>query len=190
MNTEDNRADSNIFMFVIVKRKWGVLLWELQFKYLFFILQETLAANPNSEFKLFESQQYGESDLLFKDTTQCFVHTSHMDYRSILGDEFYSHAATVFNCTRSGMTEIQHSCWSDLSIRSLHHHSYVFMMLMFTFVLLTTDILEFCNQDVCHIFWWTNRRKCLLSCHPETCSFQIWRLQTITGILFIEEIKV
>ncbi|KAM8756100.1 saxiphilin-like [Acanthopagrus schlegelii] len=77
--------------------------------------QETLAANPNAEFKLFESQQYGESDLLFKDATQCFVHTSHMDYRSILGEEFYSHAETVFNCTHS-------------------------------------DILEFCNQDVCSIF--------------------------------------
>ncbi|XP_051270223.1 saxiphilin-like [Dicentrarchus labrax] len=77
--------------------------------------QETLSANPNSEFKLFESQQYGESDLLFKDATQCLVHTSHMDYRSILGDEFYSHAETVFNCTHS-------------------------------------DILEFCNQDVCSIF--------------------------------------
>uniref|UniRef100_UPI0037E8BBE4 saxiphilin-like n=1 Tax=Semicossyphus pulcher TaxID=241346 RepID=UPI0037E8BBE4 len=77
--------------------------------------QETLAANPNTEFKLFESQQYGESDLLFKDATQCFVHTSHMTSRSILGDEFYSHVESVFNCTHS-------------------------------------DILEFCNQDVCSIF--------------------------------------
>ncbi|KAA8593409.1 hypothetical protein FQN60_009525 [Etheostoma spectabile] len=64
---------------------------------------------------LMKSQQYGESDLLFKDATQCFVHTSHMDYRSILGEEFYSQAETAFNCTRS-------------------------------------DILEFCNQDVCSIF--------------------------------------
>uniref|UniRef100_A0A3B5AR53 Serotransferrin n=1 Tax=Stegastes partitus TaxID=144197 RepID=A0A3B5AR53_9TELE len=77
--------------------------------------QETLAANPNSEFSLFESHQYGESDLLFKDATQCFVHTSHMDYRSILGEEFYTHVEAVFNCTHS-------------------------------------DILEFCNQDVCSIF--------------------------------------
>ncbi|XP_038552196.1 melanotransferrin isoform X2 [Micropterus salmoides] len=77
--------------------------------------QETLTANPKTEFKLFESLQYGESDLLFKDATQCFVHTSHMDYRSILGEEFYSHTETVFNCTHS-------------------------------------DILEFCNQDVCSIF--------------------------------------
>uniref|UniRef100_A0A3Q1IEX2 Serotransferrin n=1 Tax=Anabas testudineus TaxID=64144 RepID=A0A3Q1IEX2_ANATE len=61
--------------------------------------QETLSAN--AEFKLFESQQYGESDLLFKDATQCLVHTSHMDYRSILGEEFYTHAETVFNCTHS-----------------------------------------------------------------------------------------
>ncbi|XP_040889104.1 saxiphilin [Toxotes jaculatrix] len=77
--------------------------------------QETLAANPNTEFKLFESQQYGESDLLFKDATQCFVHTSHMDYRSILGEEFYTHAESVFSCINS-------------------------------------DILQFCNQDVCSIF--------------------------------------
>uniref|UniRef100_A0A8C9ZHE8 Serotransferrin n=1 Tax=Sander lucioperca TaxID=283035 RepID=A0A8C9ZHE8_SANLU len=78
-------------------------------------LMKSQVTNPNAEFKLFESQQYGESDLLFKDATQCFVHTSHMDYRSILGEEFYSHAETAFNCTRS-------------------------------------DILEFCNQDVCSIF--------------------------------------
>uniref|UniRef100_A0A671XNN0 Serotransferrin n=1 Tax=Sparus aurata TaxID=8175 RepID=A0A671XNN0_SPAAU len=78
-------------------------------------LMKSQVTNPNAEFKLFESQQYGESDLLFKDATQCFVHTSHMDYRSILGEEFYSHAETVFNCTHS-------------------------------------DILEFCNQDVCSIF--------------------------------------
>ncbi|XP_071768761.1 saxiphilin-like [Centroberyx gerrardi] len=77
--------------------------------------QETLSANPDSEFKLFQSKQYGESDLLFKDATRCLVHTSHMDTRTILGEEFYRHAETVFNCTHS-------------------------------------DILEFCNQDVCSIF--------------------------------------
>ncbi|XP_028303886.1 saxiphilin-like isoform X2 [Gouania willdenowi] len=63
--------------------------------------QETLIANPNTEFMLFESAQYGESDLLFKDATRGFVHTSHMDYRSILGDDFYSHVESVFNCTHS-----------------------------------------------------------------------------------------
>ncbi|KAM4588378.1 saxiphilin-like isoform 2-T2 [Odontesthes bonariensis] len=77
--------------------------------------QETLGANPDTEFKLFESHQYGESDLLFQDATECLVHTSHKDYRSILGEEFYTHVETVFNCTHS-------------------------------------DILEFCNQDVCSIF--------------------------------------
>lgn len=77
---------------------------------IYYILQETLAANPNAEFKLFESLQYGESDLLFKDATQCFVHTSHLDYRSILGDEFYNHVETVFNCTHSGMTTHTYTC--------------------------------------------------------------------------------
>uniref|UniRef100_A0A8C7I171 Serotransferrin n=1 Tax=Oncorhynchus kisutch TaxID=8019 RepID=A0A8C7I171_ONCKI len=83
--------------------------------YDFLMKSQTLASNPDTEFRLFQSQQYGESDLLFKDTTQCLIHTSHLDYRTILGDEFYRLAETVFNCTHS-------------------------------------DILEFCNQDVCSIF--------------------------------------
>ncbi|XP_039545606.1 inhibitor of carbonic anhydrase isoform X2 [Pimephales promelas] len=77
--------------------------------------QETIAARPDTGFHLFESQQYGESDLLFKDATKCLVHTSHLDYRTILGDEFYSQAESIFNCTHS-------------------------------------NILQFCNQDVCSIF--------------------------------------
>ncbi|XP_062325066.1 saxiphilin-like [Osmerus eperlanus] len=77
--------------------------------------QETLAANQGTEFRLFQSEQYGESDLLFKDATKCLVHTSHLDYRTILGEDFYRQAETVFNCTHS-------------------------------------DILEFCNQDICSIF--------------------------------------
>ncbi|KTF72101.1 hypothetical protein cypCar_00048064 [Cyprinus carpio] len=77
--------------------------------------QETIAARPDSGFHLFESLQYGESDLLFKDATRCLVHTSHMDYRTILGEEFYSQAESIFNCTHS-------------------------------------NILQFCNQDVCSIF--------------------------------------
>ncbi|XP_051752841.1 saxiphilin-like [Ctenopharyngodon idella] len=77
--------------------------------------QETIAARPDTGFHLFESQKYGESDLLFKDATKCLVHTSHMDYRTILGDEFYSQAESIFNCTHS-------------------------------------NILQFCNQDVCSIF--------------------------------------
>lgn len=78
--------------------------------FLFLKIQDTLAASANAEFKLFESQQYGESDLLFKDATRCLVHTNHMDYRSILGDEFYSRAETVFNCTHSGRTFIKYIC--------------------------------------------------------------------------------
>lgn len=42
--------------------------------------------------------------MLFKDATQCFVHTSHMDLRSILGEEFYTYAEDAFNCTNSGRT--------------------------------------------------------------------------------------
>uniref|UniRef100_A0A8C5NCX9 Serotransferrin n=1 Tax=Gouania willdenowi TaxID=441366 RepID=A0A8C5NCX9_GOUWI len=64
-------------------------------------LMKSQVTNPNTEFMLFESAQYGESDLLFKDATRGFVHTSHMDYRSILGDDFYSHVESVFNCTHS-----------------------------------------------------------------------------------------
>ncbi|KAI5628395.1 hypothetical protein C0J50_2885, partial [Silurus asotus] len=74
--------------------------------------QET---RPDSSFRLFESQKYGESDLLFKDATQCLVHTNHMDYRTILGKDFISQAESIFNCTHS-------------------------------------DILQFCNRDVCSIF--------------------------------------
>ncbi|KAI1900616.1 hypothetical protein AGOR_G00051760 [Albula goreensis] len=66
--------------------------------------QETLAVHPE-EFNLFESHQYGESDLLFKDATQCLVHTSHLDYRTILGEEFYRTVEAVFNCTQSDILE-------------------------------------------------------------------------------------
>lgn len=64
--------------------------------------QET---HRDSEFYLFESQQYGESDLLFKDATRCLVHTGHMNYRTILGKDFISHLENIFNCTYSGETE-------------------------------------------------------------------------------------
>ncbi|XP_061639439.1 saxiphilin-like isoform X1 [Phyllopteryx taeniolatus] len=74
--------------------------------------EQTLAANPSSEFKLFESRGYGESDLLFKDATQCFVHTSHMDWRSILGEEFYNRVEAAFNCTQSA--DILRFCSQDV----------------------------------------------------------------------------
>lgn len=83
----------------------------------FFTLEQFTLSNPLAEFSLFESQQYGESDLLFKDATQCLVHTSHMDYRSILGD-FYSHAEAVFNCTRSGRS------FGFLTHRSFNSHNW------------------------------------------------------------------
>ncbi|XP_061730358.1 saxiphilin-like [Nerophis ophidion] len=74
--------------------------------------QETLAANTYSQFKLFESYRYGESDLLFKDATRCFVHTSHRDYRSILGEEFYNRVEAAFNCTQ--YADILQLCKQDM----------------------------------------------------------------------------
>ncbi|XP_061688474.1 saxiphilin-like isoform X2 [Syngnathoides biaculeatus] len=74
--------------------------------------EETLAAKPRSEFKLFESRRYGESDLLFKDVTRCFLHTSHADWRSVLGEEFYSRVEAAFNCTQSA--DILHFCSQDV----------------------------------------------------------------------------
>lgn len=65
--------------------------------------------HPDSEFHLFESHQYGERDLLFKDATRCLVHTSHMDYRTILGEDFFSQVESIFNCTHSGETEHTHT---------------------------------------------------------------------------------
>uniref|UniRef100_A0A673MP18 Transferrin-like domain-containing protein n=1 Tax=Sinocyclocheilus rhinocerous TaxID=307959 RepID=A0A673MP18_9TELE len=71
-------------------------------------LLKSQVSRPDSGFHLFESQQYGESDLLFKDATRCLVHTSHMDYRTILGEEFYSQAESIFNCTHSSENKRKH----------------------------------------------------------------------------------
>lgn len=75
----------------------------------FFIVICSQVIRPDSEFRLFESQQYGESDLLFKDATRCLVHASHMDYRTILGEDFFSKVEGIFNCTHSGKTEGVHT---------------------------------------------------------------------------------
>ncbi|NXB62206.1 TRFE2 protein, partial [Struthidea cinerea] len=64
--------------------------------------QESLGSKLDSEFQLFQSWKYGESDLLFKDTTQYLVHASHLSYQEILGESFVQLAETVFNCTPAG----------------------------------------------------------------------------------------
>ncbi|NXA27684.1 TRFM protein, partial [Ibidorhyncha struthersii] len=64
--------------------------------------QESLGSKLDSEFHLFRSWKYGESDLLFKDTTQYLVHASHMSYQELLGLSFFQLAESVFNCTPSG----------------------------------------------------------------------------------------
>ncbi|NXI01294.1 TRFE2 protein, partial [Pachycephala philippinensis] len=64
--------------------------------------QESLGSKLDSEFQLFQSWKYGESDLLFKDTTQYLVHASHLSYQEILGESFIQLAESVFNCTPAG----------------------------------------------------------------------------------------
>ncbi|NXS15368.1 TRFE2 protein, partial [Mystacornis crossleyi] len=64
--------------------------------------EESLGSKLDSEFQLFQSWKYGESDLLFKDTTQYLVHASHLSYQEILGESFIQLAESVFNCTPAG----------------------------------------------------------------------------------------
>ncbi|NWZ37295.1 TRFE2 protein, partial [Brachypodius atriceps] len=64
--------------------------------------QESLGSKLDSEFQLFQSWKYGESNLLFKDTTQYLVHASHLSYQEILGESFLQLAESVFNCTPAG----------------------------------------------------------------------------------------
>ncbi|NXH38736.1 TRFEB protein, partial [Dicaeum eximium] len=64
--------------------------------------QESLGSKLDSEFQLFQSWKYGESDLLFKDTTQYLVPASHLSYQEILGESFIQLAESVFNCTPAG----------------------------------------------------------------------------------------
>ncbi|NWV44642.1 TRFEB protein, partial [Daphoenositta chrysoptera] len=64
--------------------------------------QESLGSKLDSEFQLFQSWKYGESDLLFKDATQYLVHASHLSYQEILGESFIQLSESVFNCTPAG----------------------------------------------------------------------------------------
>nr|XP_025041625.1 serotransferrin-1-like [Pelodiscus sinensis] len=73
--------------------------------------QESLAMNLDSKFHLFNSQEYGESDLLFKDATHYLVLTDHQAYRSILGKAFFQLAESVFNCTHADILEF---CKQDI----------------------------------------------------------------------------
>ncbi|XP_009989960.1 PREDICTED: melanotransferrin-like [Tauraco erythrolophus] len=77
--------------------------------------QESLGSKLDSEFHLFQSWKYGESDLLFKDTTQYLVHASHMSYQEILGVSFFQLAESVFNCTPAGILDF---CKQDICASS------------------------------------------------------------------------
>ncbi|XP_064322436.1 melanotransferrin isoform X2 [Phalacrocorax carbo] len=77
--------------------------------------QESLGSKPDSQFHLFQSLKYGESDLLFKDATQYLVHASHMSYEEILGVSFFQLAESVFNCTPAGILDF---CKQDICASS------------------------------------------------------------------------
>ncbi|XP_064248286.1 melanotransferrin-like isoform X1 [Passer domesticus] len=77
--------------------------------------QESLGSKLDSEFQLFQSWKYGESDLLFKDTTKYLVHASHLSYQEILGESFLQLAESVFNCTPAGILDF---CRQDICASS------------------------------------------------------------------------
>ncbi|XP_048819697.1 melanotransferrin-like isoform X1 [Lagopus muta] len=77
--------------------------------------QEFLETKLDSEFHLFQSQKYGESDLLFKDATQYLVPATHMSYQEILGEPFFQLAESVFNCTPAGILDF---CKQDICASS------------------------------------------------------------------------
>ncbi|NXK36797.1 TRFE2 protein, partial [Piprites chloris] len=68
--------------------------------------QESLGSKLDSEFQLFQSWKFGESDLLFKDATQYLVPASHLSYQEILGESFIQLAESVFNCTSAGKNQV------------------------------------------------------------------------------------
>ncbi|XP_072443187.1 saxiphilin-like [Chiloscyllium punctatum] len=74
--------------------------------------QDHFGVSSDSEFQLFQSRKYGEKDLLFKDSTKCLAHATHLDYMSILGEEFSNLAESVFSCTESEILEFctQNAC--------------------------------------------------------------------------------
>ncbi|XP_043571219.1 melanotransferrin-like [Chiloscyllium plagiosum] len=74
--------------------------------------QDHFGVSSDSQFQLFQSRKYGEKDLLFKDSTKCLAHATHLDYMSILGEEFSNLAESVFSCTESEILEFctQNAC--------------------------------------------------------------------------------
>ncbi|XP_062925344.1 saxiphilin-like [Mobula hypostoma] len=70
--------------------------------------QEHFGPSSLSEFQLFQSKKYKESDLLFKDATRSLSQAAHLSYIDILGDAFVSLAESVFSCTHSEILEFCH----------------------------------------------------------------------------------
>ncbi|XP_015272164.1 PREDICTED: melanotransferrin-like [Gekko japonicus] len=69
-------------------------------------LRQSQEPSLGSTFQLFQSQQYGESDLLFKDATHYLAPTSHLDYEAIIGTSFFQLVESVFNCTHADILDI------------------------------------------------------------------------------------
>ncbi|XP_066466037.1 ovotransferrin-like [Tiliqua scincoides] len=81
-------------------------------------LMKSQEASRSSPFQLFQSQKYGDRDLLFKDSTQHLLPTSHLGYEAILGISFWQLAESIFNCTPVGILDF---CKQDPCAYSAPH---------------------------------------------------------------------
>ncbi|KAJ7309911.1 hypothetical protein JRQ81_008005 [Phrynocephalus forsythii] len=61
--------------------------------------------SASSAFQLFQSQRYGESDLLFRDATRHLILTGHLGFKALLGEPFLRLAESVFGCTPAGILD-------------------------------------------------------------------------------------
>ncbi|KAM8962253.1 serotransferrin-like [Pelodytes ibericus] len=73
--------------------------------------QESLGPGKSSRFDLFNSADYGEGDLLFKDSTKCLLPVGHRRMQDILGKSFMDLADSVFDCTQAGILDF---CNTDI----------------------------------------------------------------------------
>nr|XP_016854400.1 PREDICTED: serotransferrin-1 [Anolis carolinensis]XP_016854401.1 PREDICTED: serotransferrin-1 [Anolis carolinensis] len=58
-----------------------------------------------TSFQLFQSQNYGGSDLLFKDNTKRLLSAINGNFRAIIGEPFFKMAESIFNCTKAGILD-------------------------------------------------------------------------------------
>nr|XP_060640846.1 serotransferrin-1-like [Anolis sagrei ordinatus] len=58
-----------------------------------------------TSFQLFQSQNYGGSDLLFKDNTKRLLSAVNGNFRAIIGEPFFKMAESIFTCTKAGILD-------------------------------------------------------------------------------------